>query len=213
MISSLIDITNLKFGKLTVIGRDSSNSKSGNAKWICRCDCGNVVSVVGSKLRNSHTTSCGCNRKSEKAGGHSKERLYITWYGMHRRCYNQNHDRYRWYGAKGILVCSEWHSFSTFREWALINGYTDELTIDRINSSGNYCPENCRWVDMKFQANNRSNNRIIEIDGTSYTVSQLADEYGLSQYTVFNRLYLGWDTRRIINTPERNCHNHGTKEL
>ena len=202
--STAIDITGKRFGKLTVLKKHPEKSKSGNIRWICQCDCGNTTVVIGSHLRSNHTTSCGCNKLSKIANGHSAERIYRTWKKMHERCENPKHDRFKWYGAKGISVCKEWKDFMIFRNWAMANGYNDSLTIDRINFKGNYCPENCRWVDMKFQANNRSNNRIIEIDQKKFTVSQLSIEYNLSQSTIFNRLKLGWDVYRIIHTPERN---------
>lgn len=192
-----------RFGKLTVLNRADHNSKSGNAMWVCRCDCSSTVTVIGSHLRSGHTTSCGCNRISERSNGHSKDRLYRTWKGMHNRCYDPNHDHYKWYGGKGISICYQWHSFMTFRTWAIANGYTDDLTIERIKSDGNYCPENCKWVDMKVQANNRSNNRILWHNGKQYTATQLAEAHGLSPHTVFNRLKLGWTIDQIVNSPER----------
>jgi hypothetical protein len=124
---------------------------------------------------------------------------------MHQRCYNPRHDKYRWYGARGISICLEWHNFTTFREWALINGYTDELTIDRIKTNKGYSPDNCQWVDMKFQANNRNSNRILELNGQSYTVAQMAEAFSISSYTIFNRLRLGWSLEKIVGTPERNA--------
>lgn len=207
----MIDLVGQRFGRLLVLNRSESNSKSGNAMWVCRCDCGNITTVIGSKLRSHHTKSCGCLKMNEIANGHSRERVYRTWRGMHQRCYNPKHENYKWYGGKGISVCTEWHDFIAFREWALANGYTDELTIDRINPDENYSPDNCCWVDMKIQANNRTSNRVIEINGILYTVSQLADTFSLSYYTVINRLRLGWNIKRIIETPERSKSNYGTK--
>lgn len=201
--NTLNQLTGQRFGKLTVIKRAEQNSKSGNAMWVCKCDCTNDVTVIGSHLRSGHTTSCGCNRISERSMGHSKDRLYRTWMGMHNRCYNHNHDRFKWYGGKGISICDEWHEFISFRAWALSNGYTDELTIDRIDADRNYCPDNCKWVDMKVQANNRSNNRILQYRDKQYTATQLAEAHGLSPHTVFNRLKLGWDVDQIVETPER----------
>lgn len=201
--NTLNQLTDSRFGKLLVLKRSEQNSKSGNAMWVCKCDCGNVVTVIGSHLRSQHTSSCGCNRISDISMGHSKERLYRTWKGMHNRCYDPKHDRYRWYGGKGISICDEWHDFLIFREWALVNGYTDDLTIDRIKSDRSYCPDNCQWVDMKVQANNRSNNHILHYNGKKYTATQLAEAHGMSQHTIFNRLKLGWSIDQIVNTPER----------
>ena len=199
----LNSLTGQRFGKLNVMSRAEKNTKSGNAMWICKCDCGNLSTVIGSHLRSGKTSSCGCNRISERSMGHSKDRLYRTWLGMHNRCYDPNHDRFKWYGGKGVSISDDWHDFMTFRIWALSNGYTDELTIDRIDADGNYCPDNCKWVDMKVQANNRSNNRILRYRDKRYTATQLAEAHGLSPHTVFNRLKLGWTVDQIVNTPER----------
>lgn len=196
--NSLIDLTGMRFGKLLVLKRHPENSKSGNARWICKCDCGNESIVIGSKLRSQHTKSCGCNKLSDIAQGHSTERLYRIWIGMKNRCYKKNNDNYKWYGAKGITICKEWlDSFISFREWALDNGYNDDLSIDRIDNDGSYSPKNCRWVTMKFQANNKTNNRLIQFRKKSYTVSELSDLLKVPYWTVVNQRKLGWDIEKI----------------
>jgi hypothetical protein len=199
----LKDINGIKYGRLTVIRRSQSNSKTGNAMWICECDCGNIVTVIGSKLRSGYTKSCGCLRISNIAQGHSRERIYVTWKGMHQRCCNPDHDKYKWYGEKGITICDEWHDFIVFREWAFKNGYTDNLTIDRINPDDNYNSNNCQWVDMKYQANNRTNNRIIEYEGKEYSVAQFADMLTVPYHTVRNQMRLGWSIEKIVNRANR----------
>lgn len=201
--SMLRNLVGQRFGKLTVLRRAKENAKSGNARWVCRCDCGSTSTVIGSQLRRGHTTSCGCNRLSKRAMGYSHERLYRIWTGMHRRCYNPTHDRHQWYGNKGVTVCDEWHDFLAFRTWALKNGYEDELTIDRVDSDGNYEPANCRWVDIRTQANNRSNNRLLVYKGKEYTATELAEAHGMSPRTIYNRLRLGWSVNEIVKTPER----------
>lgn len=200
--SFLKDLVGQRFSKLTVIKRAEKNSKSGNARWVCRCDCGKYSTVIGSHLLSGKTTSCGCNRYSKTAKGHSKERLYRIWYGMHRRCYDPKDDKYKWYGSRGISVCKAWHDFLAFRDWALNHGYSDELTIDRIDNDGNYEPSNCRWINIKSQANNRNSNRILKYRGKEYTAIQLAEQHNLSPHTVYNRLKLGWSIDRIVETPE-----------
>lgn len=194
------DITGQKFGKLTVI-KTSGKSKSGNIKWLCKCECGNTTEVVGSKLRNGHTKSCGCLKFSEQARGYSATRLYRIWTNMHRRCYDSRHDKFKWYGNKGITICNEWHQFINFRTWALANGYSDDLSIDRIDSKGIYEPSNCRWQTQKQQMNNVSSNKILYFRGKKYTQSEFADNFNLSYHTVRNRIRSGWDLEKIVNTP------------
>jgi len=201
-----VEMIGKKFGMLTVVSEFDKN-KSGNVRWLCRCDCGKESIVVGSKLRNGHTKSCGCLKISPIAQGYSATRLYSIWTNMHRRCYNKNHDAYNWYGLKGIVVCEEWHEFIPFREWALSNGYKENLSIDRIDSTGNYEPSNCRWQNQKQQMNNVSSNHIIAYKGKKYTMAQFSNEFNLRYWTVNNRLRAGWDVEKIISTPENEaCH-------
>ena len=118
---------------------------------------------------------------------------------MKERCYNQNRNSYCWYGAKGICVCDEWNDFENFYSWSMRNGYSDELTIDRIDSNGNYCPENCRWSTDKEQANNRSTNRIIEYNGKSHTLEEWGRITGIASSTIRMRLdEYKWDVEKSL---------------
>ena len=155
-----------RFGRLLVVERLKERSPRRNVRYRCLCDCGNEVTVISSDLKSGHTRSCGCLmhdtvRTTSITHGESKSRLYVVWKGMKNRCDNPSHVSYKNYGGRGIVVCPEWgESFEAFSEWAYANGYDDmakrvECTIDRINVNGNYCPENCRWVDQKTQCNNK----------------------------------------------------------
>lgn len=170
--SNLIDMTNEKRGRLLIISR-AENDKRGEARWNCICDCGNSATVLGSHLRGGASTSCGCRtsevvsmRQREKptipghtTHGHSKHRLYTTWSNMKTRCLNPRNRAYKWYGARGIAICEEWYDFMNFYHWAIDNGYSDNLTIDRIDPDGNYEPTNCRWVTIEEQQGNRRDTR------------------------------------------------------
>lgn len=173
-----IDLTGMKYGRLTVLERaDIPASTSKGARWLCRCDCGNNVVVRAGNLKDGHTSSCGCFRRESSARrlqssaikyprhSHStgnkaqrprQIRLYRIWAAMKQRCYNPKRTKFENYGGRGISVCSEWKdSFDVFCDWAMRNGYHDDLTIDRIDVNGNYEPSNCRWTTYSEQNRNR----------------------------------------------------------
>ena len=173
------DLTGLHFGRLTVLER-AENGSHGRTRWRCLCVCGNECFTTSARLKSGDTQSCGCLKKeimrsgkakimSKSSKGHrthglTNSRLYSIWNGMKQRCSNPNRNRYKHYGGRGIKVCEEWEkSFETFRAWALANGYAEDLSIDRIDCDGNYCPENCRWATIKEQQNNRRNNKRLEV--------------------------------------------------
>ncbi len=149
-----------KFGRLTVTERDTTIPNTNVVYYKCTWDCGNVTSVRSSNLSSGNTKSCGCYNHEMLVKNHTKHglrntRLYRIWKRMRSRCNNPNNDRYEYYGARGISICSEWDEFINFYNWSMKHGYNDELTIDRIDVNGNYEPSNCRWADWSTQQKNK----------------------------------------------------------
>ena len=135
--------------------------------------------------------------------GGTGTRLHKIWLSMRERCNRRKHPYYKNYGGRGIVVCNEWDEFTAFREWAYENGYSDELTIDRIDNNGNYEPSNCRWVTVKEQQNNKRNNRRITYQGETYTLTQLAEKIGMNKTTLKERLNMGWSVEDAVERPVR----------
>ena len=198
-----------KFGRLTVLERDCFRPKGSRTYWICKCDCGTYNSVLAKHLKSGATKSCGCLTKETASKNFSKHnlsdsRLHSIWSNMKRRCYSIDNQAYRNYGGRGITVCDEWlgkDGFINFYNWAMENGYSDELTIDRINVNGNYCPENCRWATPKEQANNTRQNRIITFNNESYTMAEWADILKMEYHQLAWRINNGWSIERAFTEP------------
>lgn len=205
--SRLLDLTGQRFGRLTVASR-ADNGNDGSPRWLCKCDCGNVCTVRSSNLKRGQTQSCGCLRKDKAKlnATHrmSRTRLYRIWCDMKNRCYNKNVNNYHSYGGRGVKVCDEWLDSSRFFEWAKSSGYTDEMTIERIDIDGNYEPSNCKWITLKEQQWNKTTSHLIEIDGKTKCLREWCDEFRASYKTVHHRIkVLGWEPVRALTTPVR----------
>lgn len=215
-----------KYGRLTIIGFQSDGRRW---LWCVKCDCGNEKVVSPTDVRNGKTKSCGCyhsessRKRATKFSNHVKDnkRLYGIYNGMKKRCYSPKEPRYADYGGRGISICNEWmdgeHGFDNFVEWANANGYKDNLTIDRINVDGDYCPENCAWKTLKEQNSNKRQTLWVDYKGEHIQLRKLCDREGVSYDTVHNRIYtLGWDVEKAIATPSqqensfaKKCREHG----
>ena len=132
-----------------------------------------------------------------------RTRIYKIWCGMRERCNRVNHPGYKNYGGRGIRVCPEWDDYVAFRDWAISNGYSDNLTIDRIDVDGNYCPENCRWITQQEQQRNRRNNHYVDYKGQRYILKDLARLKGMGWTTLKYRLEKGWSVEDAVDKPIR----------
>lgn len=201
------DLTGQRFGMLEVIEFDKIKNHVGY--WKCKCDCGEFTVVRGKDLIGGKTRSCGCYRKNETAKrnethGMSKkgERLYRIWCGMKERCYLKTFKHYKNYGGRGITVCDDWRNdFMTFYNWAMANGYSDDLTLDRKDNDGNYCPENCRWITQKEQSYNKRCNILITYKGETKNILEWSKKIGISTKLLRERKYNGWNDEECIETP------------
>lgn len=202
------DLTGEKFGSLLVVG--ISGYIGNRIAWECKCDCGNVVRVAGCSLKSGNTKSCGCRRNKfvselNKSHGQSNTRLYHIWTGIKSRCYDVNVKIFKHYGARGITMCGEWkNDFLAFMDWALKNGYSENLSIDRIDVNGNYEPSNCRWVCQKQQCRNTRVNRNITCDGETHTLIEWSEISGVKRETIARRLNKGWSTKEAIWVTPKN---------
>lgn len=179
----MVDLSNKRFGRLVVL------EYAGKTVWKCRCDCGNYKLVTAGHLKDGHTKSCGCLKNKYRA---KNKRLLSIWRNMLERCDNENRRDSKYYHDKGITVCEEWRDYKKFEEWALNNGYSDNLTIDRVDENGNYEPSNCQWITISEQQKRRSSNIWIEHNGEIKILSDWAREYGINRATLKSRLEMGY---------------------
>ena len=201
------DLAGQVFGNLTVIGpyRQISYGKSERLRteWLCQCACGKKVWRARDNLLQKQSDSCGCLRiartiakidkahkaagKANRTHGMSRSRLYLRWNAMRDRCYNPSCITFHHYGGRGITVYEPWHKFEPFRDWAFINGYTDELTLDRIDPNGNYEPNNCRFITQKQQTRNTRRNIMIT---PNQSLPDFCEQHNVGYNLVWNALRL-----------------------
>ena len=202
------DFIGKKFGRLTVL--EITHIVDGKYKrwmWTCRCDCGKIGTYRGEYVFRGHTSSCGCASKDNKPNlkhGESKTRLHTIWVRMIQRCdpsktYMAFLDRY---ALRGIRVCDEWHDYETFAAWARENGYNDTLSIERIDNNGNYCPENCKWIERGKQARNRGTTLYVNYQGRDMSLAEACEIAGMPYKQVFSRIkYMGWPVEKALSIP------------
>ncbi len=209
------DLTGQKFNRLTVLELSDKTNKHKDRYWLCQCECKDktIKSIREYHLIKGNIKSCGClsrektiesnkNRQTRNKYPYYK-RIYSIYDGMRKRCYNENNDNYDRYGGRGITICNEWLSdFKNFYEWAINNGYQNNLTIDRIDNDGNYEPGNCRWATIQEQCYNKSNTVYITIDGETNTILEWSNIYNLPTYVLWQRYKLyGYEEKEELFKP------------
>lgn len=204
------DLTGRRFGRLKVLEFVRGDGPRDH-RWRCICDCGTVKVTKTRSLRNGSTKSCGClylersarlSQQYNYRHGMSHTRIHNIWSAMVRRCSNPNVQRYNRYGGRGIKVCREWGGFEAFYEWATANGYRDDLSIDRIDPDGGYHPENCRWIPLPKQSDNRRNTHHIQHDGEIMTLTEAAKRFGVPYHRAYQRIVkCGWSVERALTEP------------
>ena len=198
-----------RFGRVVVLERAGAD-KHNRALWLCQCDCGNTCIVATNRLTNGTTKSCGCYAKElfqenskKPVHGMYKSRPFSIWHSMKQRCLNPNCEQFEYYGGKGVKVCEKWMTFTGFWE-DMKNGYSDELTLDRIDGNGNYERSNCRWATRQEQSENKSSNVCLTIDGITAVFKRHCERYGINYSTAYNRVYKhGYSYEDAIKIPTK----------
>lgn len=170
---------------------------------LCVCDCGVEKKVRMDHLQSGGTKSCGCQKYKNKKNIHikhnsSKTRLYKIWIGVKQRCFNKNNAEYKNYGGRGITVCKEWLDFSVFKEWAISNGYADNLTIERVDVNGDYCEQNCKWIPLSEQLKNTSRSVFITFNGETLCANDWCKRFGLPNNSVIRRYRKGLPLEEVF---------------
>lgn len=196
-----------QFDRLTLTGYYSKNNR---VYAECKCICGKTSHPTMYALLSGHSKSCGCLQReinTERCTKHgmNKSRIYKIYHGMLNRCYLETMPDYKEYGGRGIEVCKEWrgeNGFETFYEWAQANGYSDKLTLDRIDVNGNYEPLNCRWTITRVQNLNKRNTRYLTHRGITKTLVEWGEQSACGVQAFRARVQANWDMDRALTEPK-----------
>ncbi len=198
---NFIDETGKTFGRWTVV--EYAGRKGKKASWRCRCECGNEKVVLGYYLRSGESSSCGCYNRDVTAArnyrhGQSDTKLYDVWTKIIARCENQKDKAYPWYGGRGVSVCSRWrNSFTDFAE-DMGEKPTPRHTVERVDTNGNYCPENCVWATYKQQARNTRRNHLLTCLGETKCIAEWAEITGIKYSVIHDRISRGWPPEKAF---------------
>jgi hypothetical protein len=223
-----IDLSGLKYGRLTAIKADGFIRFGSGTKliWLCKCQCGKSIKVTTGSLRSGNTKSCGCFRDEEirkssnKNSTHkmSQTELYGSWSAMITRCYNPKCEKFSLYGGRGVVAC-EFLRASPKNLKLILGKRPEKMSLDRINSEGNYScgqcaqclksgwPKNIRWATQKLQNRNRRDNKKITIKGITKCLPDWADFAGINKGTLNHRLILGWSHDDLLAPVQNHSKN------
>lgn len=205
MKGKFIDLTGKTFNEFLVVRK--TIRRNGSLHWECMCSCGKTLEVSGSSLRLGTSKSCGCHRlKVNKLGlsrrrhGMTRTKPYKSWAHMLERCNNSESKSYKDYGGRGITVCKKWEKFDGFWE-DMQEGYSDGLTIDRIDVNGNYEKDNCKWSTHQEQSDNRRNTIMVTLNGETEKLSYFLEKYNKKRYQYYGRIRSGWSIEDALAKP------------
>lgn len=194
------------YGRLVIVQEEAS--RDGRRHFLCTCQCGVTKTIRLESLRSGAIQSCGCynreiSRKVNTKHGMYKSRIYGIWTGMKGRCFNQSNTEYAHYGGRGITICPEWMSFPAFCRWAMQNGYSDDLTIERVDNNGNYEPGNCAWISEAEQRRNTTRVQKVALNDRRKTLRQWAKDAGMNFSTLMHRIRAGMTLEQALAAPVR----------
>ena len=198
---NFVDKTGQRFGLLTVVSRAANQGKI--VAWNCVCDCGKSTVVRAASLQSGNTKSCGHLVGGVQTHGMTGTRAHNSWRAMRERCYVKTNSAYRFYGALGITVCDEWNdSFEKF--YSDMGDPPEGYSIDRIDGTTGYSPDNCRWASLAVQNRNKKSSKFITYEGETLTVSEWARRIGCITNSIEYRLRKGWSLKDALTTPPAN---------
>lgn len=203
------DITGQRFGRLIALRPVGRTRPRQSVIWLCKCDCGLEAEAVTSDLTTGHITSCGCRRAEILASitprsvkhGKASTPEYRSWECMKARCLNPNTEGFERYGRRGIKVCDRW--LDSFENFFADMGPkpTKRHTIDREDVDGNYEPSNCRWATHSEQCCNKSDNRLLTLNGETLPLIEWSRRFGVASHVIAQRVGRGWSLQRALTAP------------
>jgi hypothetical protein len=204
-----LDLTGRRFGRLSVVSFNSSPRRTNGNRvplWNCKCQCGNSATASTPHLIHGCTKSCGCLRIKHGFGrnGAGHAGAYSSWVGMRERCNNPKSPSYSRYGGRGITICAMWNDFVRFH--SDMGNPAKGMTLERINNSGPYSPENCRWATRKEQQRNTRWNRMTTYNGQTHCTAEWGDILGISHRKITYRLHMGWPVELALSTQNLICY-------